>query len=128
MEEKPKRHRKTPEEKLAELQANVSKWSEKKKAADRELDAYRKQLSRKKEKEEIAQYISAIKKFKKHSPKLFDQFDLDNLSYAAFLYLVLKKAHKYNAIFIDDQGNIKIDLNSSVLTEQEKNNLRIIAE
>lgn len=127
MEKKTKRHRKSPQEKLEELQANASKWGEKKKAADRELAAFRKKLNRDEEKKEISNYISAIKNFKKVNPKLFKQFDLKNLNLAVVFYTLLKKAYRNNLTFINKQGNFEINLNTNSLTQKEKNFFKEIA-
>lgn len=126
--EKEKRHRKPKLEKLKKLEERRDTLQEQTRKANLELAAFRRKMQRDHEKEQVAIFATAIKKSKKNSKRL-DAFvkELKNnptiLNKLILLYYSFKIIYKNQLGFINQQGNLEINIKSEHLVGAYKKGL-----
>lgn len=121
MMEKEKRHRKPKLEKLKKLEERRDSLQEKTRKANLELAAFRRKMQRDDEKEQVAIFATALKKARKN-PKRLNAFieELKDkpaiLNNLILLYYSFKIIYNNQLGFINQQGNLEINMNSEYLS------------
>lgn len=110
----------------AELEKAIKRAEERKQEIEYEIAILRESLSIEQDKQDSAIYISAMRKFKEHAPSVFKDFTamLEEAPFlmgvAAQYYLIELKIRDNHLAFINEKGNLEVNLNTTSLSSFEK--------